>query len=154
MPLHFYHPGKLTYWYWVHCCVNARLGPNASAGLNLSYFRKRDGGSEANSSITHSGNISTYCSNLFSHMASSSLALGAIVTHAAQQKLSPPLTSIPDLAARSIPVWSANNPPRFAHWENTCVNCVCNICNIVRDHLPEQNRGGENWGFWMQSVKL
>lgn len=71
---------------------------NASAGLNLLYFRKREGGGEANSSITHSGNISTYCGNLFSHMASSSLALEAIVTHAAQQKLSPPLASIPDVA--------------------------------------------------------
>lgn len=78
-----------------------------------------EAGVKLNSIVTRSGNISTYCSNLFSHMASSSLALGAIVTHAAQQKLSLPIVSIPDADTWSIPVWGNNNAPTFACRENT-----------------------------------
>lgn len=110
-------------------------------------------GVKLNSIVTHSGNISTYCSNLFSHMASSSLALGAIVTHAAQQKLSLPPVSIPDADTWSIPVWGNNNAPTFGCQENTRVhrlNRVCNTRNIMCDHSSEKYRKKTTtWRLWM-----
>lgn len=65
--------------------------------FKLLILTKENNGHKTNSSTAQSGSILTYCSNLFSHMASSSLALRAIVTHAAQQKLSLAFASIPDV---------------------------------------------------------
>lgn len=86
-----------------------------------------------------------HCRDLFSLITSSSLALQAIVTQAAQHKLSSPFALLPDMdtAPCSSPVWSTNNHLTFCCWKNMehvlLVNHQYNRPRIMWSHSPEKH---------------